>query len=230
MRVDGEASGAPERQVTGSSGPAAGGILALPGAAYRAAVYALDRRLRRIHHIFEFSDHPRCLMRAQLATADRAVTLSDGTTLAPGQRFLDLHLWSERVPKVGRSGATLVWARQMRAQFDLSLHELARWLASSPQYADIRVLRANLNFSAPGDNGKTRLVITRFGFEEVPDATPLTIGARLHRVGENILLALLILASNPRTFRRDVFRRGRILTFISRDRLLRRYGPTGVPA
>jgi len=230
MRADGEASQAPERQVAAAAAPPARGIAALPGAAYRGAVYALDRLLRRIHHIFEFSGHPQCLMRAQAATADRPVTLSDGTTLAAGERFLDLHLWSERVPKVGRGGAGLVWARQMRAQFDLSLRELARWLAAAPDYADIRVLRANLNFNAPEDIGRTRLVIARFGFEEIADATPLTAAARLHRFGENILLALLILASNPRTFRWDVFRRGRVLTFISRDRLLRRYGTAGVPA
>jgi hypothetical protein len=73
-------------------------------------------------------------------------------------------------------------------------------------------------------------VIVRFGFEEIPDDRPLTFGKRLHRLGENILLAMLILASNPRTFRWDVFRRGRVLTYISREALLRRYGDARGPA
>jgi hypothetical protein len=203
-----------------------GGLSAL----FRRPVYALDRLLRRLNHVFEYSSHPQCIIRAQAMTADRAVTLSDGTALAPGERFLELHLWSEHVPRIGRGGASLVWARRMRAQFELSLRELARWLPGAPQFADIRVLRANLNFTTSGDTRQTRLVIVRFGFEEIPDDRPLTFGKRLHRLGENILLAMLILASNPRTFRWDVFRRGRVLTYISREALLRRYGDARGPA
>jgi hypothetical protein len=63
----------------------------------------------------------------------------------------------------------------------------------------------------------------RYGFEPVAVAEPAGWPARLHRLGENILLGMLILARNPRSARWDIFARVRTPAVLTRAELDRRY-------
>ncbi len=66
----------------------------------------------------------------------------------------------------------------------------------------------------------------RYGFE--PAAEPVPAGywhaGGLHRIGENILIFMLVLATNPVAAGPPVLRRDRKLVYLSRAALERRYG------
>ena len=52
----------------------------------------------------------------------------------------------------------------------------------------------------------------------------MSIGERLHRFGENILISLIILAHNPGALRPDTLRRVRVPIYLSRRMLEREFG------
>jgi hypothetical protein len=67
-------------------------------------------------------------------------------------------------------------------------------------------------------------MIGRYGFELVPPTTTVTLGERVRRLGENIMISLIVLARNQAALRRDTLRRGRTRVFMSRKVLEQRYG------
>jgi hypothetical protein len=67
-------------------------------------------------------------------------------------------------------------------------------------------------------------MIRRYGFELVPPTTTVTLGERARRLGENIMISLIVLARNQAALRRDTLRRGRTRVFMSRKVLEQRYG------
>ena len=93
------------------------------------AVFALDRRLRRRHGIYEFCNRNDCLFRVQRERADRGIVLSDGACARPGDPVLTLHFWNEHMPPMGRRGPTVGWARHVSRALDGSMCELAQYLA-----------------------------------------------------------------------------------------------------
>lgn len=65
-------------------------------------------------------------------------------------------------------------------------------------------------------------IVSRYGFEAAKDSRVGRPGL-LRFIGENILMVLLILATNPTAFRAEVLRRGHARVIISRAKLLRLY-------
>lgn len=76
----------------------------------RRSIFGLDAYLRRQYGIIEFTARTDCILRVAPAVAPRALTLSDGTSIRPGDPLLDLHLWNEHVPAIPPGGVTLRWA------------------------------------------------------------------------------------------------------------------------
>ena len=66
--------------------------------------------------------------------------------------------------------------------------------------------------------------MARYGFEAVAEPERLTLGERLHRFGENILISLIVLAQNAAALRADTLRRARLPIYLSRHALERRFG------
>lgn len=192
-----------------------------PGTWLGHVVFGLDRRLRRRQGIYEYSADDRCLFRIQRARAETRLTLSDGTTIAQGDPILDLHFWNEHMPAMARSGPTIAWARQIERAFDLSLRDLARYLASDPQVHDVIAIRADLRLGAAAYNAKLARITTHFGFEAA--RTERDSASMLHRFGESILIFLLLLASNPGAIRLPALSREHKLAYLSRAALERRY-------
>ncbi|HXW71928.1 MAG TPA: hypothetical protein VEK34_10870 [Methylocella sp.] len=182
----------------------------------------LDRLLRRQQAIFEYSTDPRCALRAQELHFEQAICLADGTCCEPGDRFLDLHLWNERIPRSGERTPT--WRLRFCDRLDLSLRELARFLAEHKEHADIKAVRANMAFGAPQQTPQIVRISRRYGFEYIPAAEPHTVRQHLHRFGENILIFLITLAWGQTGLRLNSFWRGRTQVFISRAALEQRYG------
>jgi hypothetical protein len=113
------------------------------------AVLGFDRWLRRINGVYEYSTHSHCAFRIMVTRAGREISLADGTRLHPEDRIIELHIWNEQFPCFPEDGATLGWARRASRRVDISLRELARYLAAAPDIADVRAIRADTRLAGP---------------------------------------------------------------------------------
>jgi hypothetical protein len=187
-------------------------------------VFGIDGALRRWQSVVEFTGDPGCILRIKVARLDQDLVLADGTSARVGDRFIDLHLWNEQIPAMPKEGASIAWARQMHVCFQQSLRQLARYLTDRPDLADVSVVRCTLMFAGPERDGQMARLLGRYGFELAPPATTVTSAERARRLGENILISLIVLARNQVALRRDTLRRGRTRMFMSRKLLEQRYG------
>jgi hypothetical protein len=185
------------------------------------AVFGLDRWLRRRQGIYEYSNDPVCLFRVNQAEADEAVTLSDGTHIHPGNPILELHLWNEHIPLMPTEGATLAWACRLHQAVDMSLRELACWMARQPDLDQVIALRGDMRIGTAGRGRQFTRIAARYGFES--GAWRAGSGS-LRQFGENILLCFLVMAANPVAIRSDVLWRGHTLVYLARRVLERHYG------
>ncbi|MGH6817742.1 MAG: YkoP family protein [Methylovirgula sp.] len=185
----------------------------------------LDRYLRLRQRVREYTSATTCILRIQLLSSAADVSLADGTRLRRGERFIDLHFWNEHVPAIPKRGPTLHWARQMNRCFAESLRELAAYLAARPEFDDVRAIRVNMSLGPPARGDQIARIVARYGFERVAAPQPRTFVERMHRLGENILVSLLVLASNSGALKADTLRRGRMLAYLSRRSLERLHGP-----
>lgn len=188
------------------------------------ALFALDVVFRRRHAVFEYSSHPSCIFRLEIAPSQRALTLGDGTRLRSGQRVARLHFWNEHVPSVPASGATIGWARQLQHGISTSLRELAQYLASRPDLSDIEVICADVPNGMESQTGQIAHIMSYFGFETFLERERLPIRERLHRLGENVLISLIVFAKNAAVPRFDTLRRVRVPIYLSRVTLDQKFG------
>ncbi|MBU6462566.1 MAG: hypothetical protein KGL35_06325 [Bradyrhizobium sp.] len=184
-------------------------------------VNLIDERLRALHGITEFTNSQSCIFRMQVTTCEHGFLLADGTPIATGSRIIVLHLWNEHVPPFPSAGPTLSWARHMSCALDNSLSELERHLSARPDLDDILFIRAEMAFATTERRNQLLALAGKYGFEPVKP-TKQSLLRRFHRLGENILLAMLVLANNPASFRADTLRRSCTSIFASRASLRRR--------
>ncbi|MGB6537474.1 MAG: hypothetical protein WBF58_16105, partial [Xanthobacteraceae bacterium] len=178
------------------------------------AIFALDKRLRRHYAVLEYSAHPACIFRLEIVAARRALTLRDGTTLRSGARIARLHFWNEHIPPVPPRGATIRWARQMQKAISTSLRELARFLSSRGDLSDISVICGDVPSATRAHWRQVETIMAHYGFETIMESAPLPIGEQIHRLGENVLISLTVLAQNARALRLDTLRRARVPIYL----------------
>lgn len=190
------------------------------------AVFGLDRWLRRRQGVFEYTANPNCIFRAQRTQADERVTLSDETAIAPGDSILSVHLWNEHIPSIAADGPTVSWAREVCHRIDVSMLELAAYLAKRPDLDDIKAVRGDMRLGTAEQSAQLARLAARFGFEAVTEAARSSYlsAAGLHRFSENVYIFLLVLATNPVAVGVPVLRRDHKLVYLSRSALVRRYG------
>lgn len=193
------------------------------------ALFVLDTRLRRRQSVVEFSTHPSCIFRLNIDHARRTLVLGDGTPLRKGERVGRLHLWNGHIPPMPRQGATIGWARQMQHSIALSLRELARYLSSRPELRDIAVICADVPSGTRAQSGQLARIMAHYGFEVAGERESLPLGRRLHRLGENLLISLVVFAQNASALRLDTLGRIRLSIFMSRRALEQRFGATAQP-
>jgi hypothetical protein len=191
------------------------------------AVEAMDWPLRRRLGVREYTRSPDCILRMQIIRNADDLRLIDGTCLRPGDRIIDLHFWNQQVPLMPGLGATLGWARRMNKDFTLSLHELAHHLAARTDVGDIAAIRAVAALGADARGDKIARILSRFGFETVVQQDAPSVMRQIRRLGENILISLMVLAYNPIALRPDTLARGRVYGYLSRRMLDQRYGEAG---
>ena len=199
---------------------------AFPGYWLENAVFGLDRWLRRRQGVFEYTDDPTCVFRIQLAQAETPLTLPGGAQIEPGMPLLNLHLWNEHIPLMGPEGATVGWARHLSRSIQSSLRQLAAYLEDSPEFGRIAGVGADMSLGTAERGTQFVRLMSHYGFE--PAAEVIRLGywrsCRLHHLGENILIFLLVLATNPVALGPPVLRRDHKLVYLSRAALQRRYG------
>jgi hypothetical protein len=188
------------------------------------AIFALDTRLRRRLAVVEYSIHPSCIFRLGIARSRRGLTLRDGTRLQVGDRIAQLHFWNEHMPPVPRNGATIGWARGVRQDAVTSLRELAHYLASRPDLHDVNVICADLPSGTEAQSRQVERIMEYFGFEVFNGHEPLSVGERIHRLGENILISLTVFAQNAAALRLDTLSRVRVPIYLSRRTLEEKFG------
>lgn len=190
-----------------------------------ALVSAIDRRLRAKQGIFEYSTCPRCIFRVQLGASARRIALADGTNVSAEDRLIHLHIWNEHVPRFPARGPTISWARRMRSDVEMSLQELASFVASRPALADVTAIEGNIAFGSPDQTQLVANLAAHYGFVRATDSAPSrSILEALHLVGENILISMILMAHNPAALRADSFRRARVQVYMHRAELMRRFG------
>jgi len=187
-------------------------------------LYALDMRLRQRQAVFEYTSHPACIFRLDIASAPRPIVLQDGTCARAGQPIARLHFWNEHVPSFPHNGATIAWARQMQRAIAISLRELARYLAARPDLRDVAVICGDVPSGTRAQAEKLARIMEHYGFEVIPEAGPLPLGRRLRRLAENLLISLIILAQNAGALRLDTLNRVRVPIYFSRRLLNEKFG------
>lgn len=197
-----------------------------PGSSWlQSAVFALDRRIRRRLGVYEYTVHPQCLFRLQVVRIADPLLLADGTSVRPGGRVLVLHLWNEQMPVIGRTGPTLAWARKADRAMDISLRELAGYLAAQPHLGDIAVICGNMPVIGGAQAEQLARILARYGFEAAVDDADRR--GLLHRLGDGVFVLMLVLAVNPRAVRSALLRCCNMRFFVSRAVLERRYPSIG---
>lgn len=188
------------------------------------AVDALDERLRRSQAVFEYTNDPTCVFRLDIARAGHSIALRNGIRLRAGQRIARLHLWNEQIPLVPENGPTIGWARQMQRAMRTSLRELARFLAGRPDLRDVTMVAADVPSGTADQREQLARIMARFGFEAVIAPEHLPIRERLRRLGENILISLIVFVHNARALRSDTLMRVRLPIYLSRQKLEKEFG------
>lgn len=186
------------------------------------AINRLDRRLRARQGIVEYTNSPHCIFRLEIAASEDQLVLGDGTMVRSADRIIILHLWNEHIPHLPPGGPTFGWGRRLSRALECSLGELESYLASQPDLDDIVAIRAEMALAAKERNDQVVALAARYGFEPV-EAAKRPLSKRLHRFGENILIAMLVLAHNPASFRIDTLRRSCTRIVLSRATLRRRF-------
>lgn len=190
----------------------------------RSAVRALDTLLRRAHGVCEFSAEHDCILRVGIGHSERDVHLADGTAIARGERIGELHLWNERLPRMGARGADMHWAVAMRRGLSHSLRLLAEHVQDDPTWNDVRAFRGETAMEPRWIDPSGRDVLGRLGLE----LQPRRAGSCLRRFGdfwENFYTWWLIWTFAPGSLRNKRFRQiQRCQVWVSRPRLLAEYG------
>lgn len=188
-------------------------------------VSIIDSALRARQEIFEYSSRPHCVFRIQVGTAPSDIALSDGTHLYAGGRLINLHLWNEHISPFPAEGPTIGWARRMCRNLETSLEELAAFITDNSAFEDVTAVGGRMMFGSTEQTGLVAHFAERYGFVRAVDPTPdHSIAERLHLVGENILVAMIVIAQNPAAFRTDLFHRDRVPVYLHRAELMRRFG------
>jgi len=183
-------------------------------------VARIDDVSRWCNGIVEFSTAPDCLLRVAVNRATERRVLADRAVEA-GEAVVELHLWNEHIPSLeGFSG--LGWVARIRRQMIRSLGLLAAALESDPRLRSAAAVRVQPTLF-PGQRPETlQRVFGALAFEPVPLAG--APASRLRRLVDDGWLYVLAWAFNPRSVAGRSARKERLEFWISRERLIERFG------
>jgi hypothetical protein len=188
------------------------------------AVRGVDSLLRLRLGIEEFTEDEECLFRVSRELATRAVVLSDGTDVAEGDPLLHLHFWNEHLPLMPSEGPSPAWAARLKRRMRNSLIAVAAYLEGERSLAGVKALHGNPPFGSR--LGAIQMVRTghRFGFDVIEADASHEWRERIHVLFDSMLLWGLAYTFNPAGLKTKGLLRHRHQLWISRRKLLQRYG------
>ena len=181
----------------------------------------VDAMLRRHLGIFEFCHDPDCVLRISLDRADRPVALADGGAVQVGDPIVHIHFWNEHLPVLPPEGLNAAWTGVMKRRIRYSFAMLADHIEREPRYRGVVAIHGAPAFPRRFGPAALSRTLHHFGFDVVePDRAGGSIRAWL----DSLLILGMNWAFNPVELRRHGKSYGRIQVWMSRRRLLDRYG------
>lgn len=181
----------------------------------RAMIKELDRFLRYILEIHEFSREPGCVLRYSIARSKIAVILPGGEAVEPGDPIIELHFWNDRL---GYYRDSKLRSIRLRSAFRRSLALLAEQLEANERFADIKAVHATL----PRIRSRSFRVRHPFGFS--PVIGPRSDRWLVHDFFENFLIRSLRWAFGLCRAKRRARRLSRLEIWFSAPELMARFG------
>lgn len=192
--------------------------------AVRGIIIALDLLLRRLQDVYEFTNDADCILRLALSRNHRERMLSDGTVVRAGDLVVELHFWNEHIPRMGREGPDLAWGLTFYRRLRHSLQELARYVEQTPALQNVVAFYGETSIAFDIHGQRYGEVLRRLGFDFVP-LPPTHIWQRIGHFFQHLYVWALIWTFNPVSLKRkDLFAAQRGEMWISRQRLMERYG------
>jgi hypothetical protein len=191
----------------------------------RAMVLGLERLLRRLEGVREFTEDKECILRIALTTYRQDVELSDGTKVRAGDRICELHLWNEHIPQIPLEGPDLRWGARFYSLAVESFKSLAAYIAAEER-RDIVALGGQMAFLEKENPPVLASLAAKLGFDIVNLTAQGGRWRRFTHFWENIFSWALMWVFNPGSLRGKRFLRlQRYRLWMSRSTLLQRYGP-----
>lgn len=180
----------------------------------RVSIKVLDRILRHLLGIQEFSREPGCILRYSRTRSRMGVTLPRGEIVRSGDPILELHFWNERLGTDSRPRSS---PTALRSALRQSLALLAEQLQSDEHFADIKAVHATLA------RIPSRSCHIHHPFGCTVNIEPCSTSRRTHDFLENFLIHSLRWAFNPRQVKQRSFRLSRLELWISVSDLKARF-------
>jgi hypothetical protein len=184
-------------------------------------VRTLDRALRSILGIVEFSTHEDCVLRIAPRRAPAAVCVPGRIEVRKSAEVIELHFWNENLPVLYPCGSPFGWAVRFRRQMHLSLQVLAAHAVTDPRIMNANAFYARMVLPLDGRLYKCAAVAEDFGFSVIK--LPCSAIQRVHDAFENLLVRALIWTFHPGKLTRRPVPLERVYWWISREDLLSRY-------
>jgi hypothetical protein len=182
----------------------------------RGTIFCIDWVLRLWYRVHAFSGDDEDLLRIAVGRAEHALVLPDGTRIAADDAVIELHIWNERVLRLGRPGSSLGWGCRVRRRLDHSLRNLAVHISDEPSLQDCKALRARTIFPAARGTATALGIAGRFGLTRLRGGATAPLGETLVGLG-------LAWACNPHGLAGKPFRRERNELWISQAMFVARY-------
>jgi hypothetical protein len=198
--------------------------LAPTGGGLQGLIRRLDATIRRRAGIIEYSSSPACCLRVVVAYAEVDMKLSDGVVISRGDPILDMHFWNERLPQTSTSPG-LAFGGRFGRQLVRSFVDLAAAVDADPRLRGAVAIRARLAFAGDRKREERRRFGHWFDFEGAEETGKPPLTRRLHDAAEDVWLVLLTWTYNPGSLRTRRAMRRREDLWISKSKLLERYGP-----
>jgi hypothetical protein len=177
--------------------------------------------LRRRQGIEEFTDDPECLFRISLIRAGRALVLSDGASIRPDDPIVEIHYWNEHVPTLPERGANAAWAASYKGRVRHSLALIADLLAHDPRFGDVVAIHGAPAFAAQNGGETSTRICEHLGYDVLGGEGE---DGPIHAWLDSLLIWFLMRAFNPASTRGRGLSHRRIHIWMSRQKLIARYG------
>jgi hypothetical protein len=136
----------------------------LMGRLGRRGVRFIDTILIRRHGLEVLAEDTESMLRSSFRRLENPLSLADGTLLESGDQLLEIHFWNERLPRIRKGGADLLWGRQFASSLARSLELLAIRATTDPRYGHFAAVHGQVGFIPRPEIDRMKRLTSRLGF------------------------------------------------------------------